>query len=240
MKKWDRGKRDVRWGGRELANFPNAPGAVKGERSIFSKTCSSAHCCCSASTRRDISLARGGDGAAGLSSVARALVLEAGSRMRSSEVGHFHGYLCRGRAWCAAFATAQRWPQPWALRELAALHIIKFLTRHSPSLAPGTAASAKIRRDIAALRVKGDIPGSGQSPGVSRREGYVCGIPPWAAALGERKKLVLGKAAAALPALSLAPLTSTMPDPWRESPGLAELRCSCAPWSLAVWFHIKK
>lgn len=235
VKKWDRGKGDA-VGGREPSNFPNAPGTVKGKHGIFSKACRSA-----VHLERLVPR-RGGDGAAGLGFAAGALVLETGIGMeKSSSAGHFHGCSCRGWAWCAAFAVVQRWPQPWALRELAALHVIKFLTRHSPSLAPGMAASAKTPRDVTALRANGDIPGAGQSPALSRREEYVCGIPPWAAVLGERRKLVLGKAAAALP--SLAPLARTPPDlggePWPRC-RQPELLCCFAPRPLVVWFLSKK
>lgn len=112
---------------------------------------------------------------------------------KSSSLGHLHGCSCQGWAWYAAFAVVQCWPQPWALRELAALHIIKFLTRHSPSLAPGMAASAKTPRDVTALRVKGEILGAGYSPTLSRREEYTCGIPPWAVALGGEEEIGAGQ-----------------------------------------------
>jgi len=64
-------------------------------------------------------------------------------------------------------------------------------------------------RNVTALQAKRDAPGAGRSPALSRREEYVCGIPPQAAEQGERRKSVLGKAAAAPPSLSIAPLTST-------------------------------
>lgn len=56
---------------------------------------------------------------------------------KSGSMGRLHGHSCRGCACCAAFAVVQCWPRSWALQELAALHVIKFLTCHSPSLAPG-------------------------------------------------------------------------------------------------------
>lgn len=118
-----------------------------------------------------------------------------------------------GGAAGAAFAVVQHWPQPRALRELAALHLIKFPTRHSPSLAPGTAGSAKTPRDGPALWVKEEIPGAGG----------VRGIPPQAAVLGERRKSVLGKTTS----LSLAPLTR---------PGERALTCLDA-WSCLGLSH---
>lgn len=43
------------------------------------------------------------------------------------------------------------------------------------------------------------------------------GIPPWPVALRERRRSVLGKAAAAFPSLSLAALTRALPAPGAEA-----------------------
>lgn len=71
--------------------------------------------------------------------MARALALEAGSGMEKSGSPRIFAWVFVPRLGllcciCRVAALAS------ALRELAALHVIKFLTCHSPSLAPGMAA----------------------------------------------------------------------------------------------------
>lgn len=59
----------------------------------------------------------------------------------------------------------------------------------------------------------------------------MCGIPPWPVALRERRRSVLGEAAAAFPSLSLAPLTRALPAPGAEAWPRRRQPLRFTPWS---------
>lgn len=124
MKQWLRGKGDA-VGARVPSNFSNPADIVQG------KTCRSAHCCCVHPCRQANPLPWG-DKAAGLG----LLLQPCSSMLRADGEEQQPGLSVRV---LIAFAVVQRWPWPWALQELAALHVIQFLTCHSPSVAPGMA-----------------------------------------------------------------------------------------------------